>query len=192
MKKLIVAFAQNADAKRANSAQALVRRVVLPQLDLERTAMWILGTHWRAASADQRRNFIAELSTLLVHTYTIAVTQFTDAAVARIAAGASISDYMNETVSYLPMRTAASDAEVLVRTRVQIPGGSSIRIDYRMREHDGAWKMFDVYIEGISLVMTHRATFGALAKRAGMDDLIRRLSAKNQESSAQRSNSSRS
>ena len=148
-------------------ARALVREVLAPHMDLDRTSRWVLGKFWREASNDQKGRFIQEFKTLLIRTYASAVTEF------------SAVDLV-----YHPI-DPASDADDDVRIRTEIPDeGEDITIVYRMHlNHDG-WKVYDVIVNGVSLVTTYRSTFTRLVRNDGMDGLIERLAEKNRETTS--------
>jgi len=143
----------------------LVNQIVLPHFDFERMSSWVLGKNWRAASPAQRQKFVEEFRTLLVRTY-----------------AKSLASYSNQKVSYLPMRASPQDTEVKVRTEVEQPGGLPIPIDYDLYlNKDGEWKVYDVTIDGVSLVTNYRTTFATQVRQNGLDKLIATLSDRNRQ-----------
>ena len=140
----------------------LIDDIVLPHFDFVRMARWVLGKHWRKASPEQQQKFVDEFRTLLVRTY-----------------GTALLDYTELTIHYLPLRMAAGSEDVTVRTEVVKPGGLPIPISYSMFRREDGWKVYDVVIEGISLVSNYRAEFSAQISSAGMDGLIQRLVERN-------------
>ena len=84
-------------------------------------------------------------------------------------------------VEYLPDRGNPSSGNVTVRTRVKQPGGPSISIDYSLYKKGDEWKVFDVNIDGVSLVTNYRASFASEIRSKGIDGLIGRLAKKNAE-----------
>ena len=145
----------------------MVNQVVLPHFDFRRMARRVLGKNWRRATAEQRERFVAEFKRLLVRTYATAVTE-----------------YRGQTVKYLPAVKRPGRDEVTVRTEVREPGGLMIPITYTMYLKEGAWRVFDVIVDGVSLVINYRASFRSEIRRGGLDALIDRLSSKNQEPTA--------
>ena len=142
-------------------ARAVVREILTPHMDLERTARWVLGKFWRKATDDQKGRFIQEFRTLLVRTYATAVTEFSGL-----------------DLTYHPI-DAASDADD-VTVKAEVPHkGELITIAYRMHLNDDGWKVYDVTVNGVSLVTTYRSTFTRLVRNDGMDGLIERLAEKN-------------
>lgn len=147
----------------------LVDDIVLPHFDFVRMARWVLGKHWRKATPAQQQRFVDEFRTLLVRTY-----------------GTALLDYTNLTIRYLPLRMAKGSEDVTVRTEVVKPGGQPIPISYSMFRREDGWKVYDVTIDGISLVSNYRAEFSALIGSAGMDGLIQRLVERNAQGNVQR------
>lgn len=145
-----------------NRLYGLVDDIVLPHFDFERMARWVLGKYWRQASPEQQQAFVNQFRTLLVRTY-----------------GTALLDYSDQQVNFLPLRTGSDTKDVTVRTEVLKAGGPSIPINYSMILHDDGWKVYDVVIDGISLVSNYRTTFSTEIKSAGIDGLIRRLAERN-------------
>ena len=155
---------QNRDAIAADPgvARAVVRKVLTPKLDLERTSRWVLGKHWRTADDGQKARFIQEFRTLLVRTYARAVAEL---------AGVN--------VEYLPIKESGSDKDVTVQTQIPRAGDAPIGVYYRMYNGTEGWKVYDVAIDGVSLVTTYRSSFSRVVRTDGMDGLIDRLAEKN-------------
>ena len=148
----------------------LVETKVLPHFNFNRMTQLAVGRNWRQASAGQQRVLVEEFKTLLVRTYTTAFTQ-----------------YKNQTIEYRPLRMAPADTDVIVKSLIKQPAGQPIAIDYRMEKGAGGWKVYDVTIEGISLVENYRNTFNNEIQRSGVDGLIKALSDKNKALAAQAS-----
>lgn len=146
----------------------LVEAKVLPHFNFTRMTQLAVGRNWRQASAEQQRSLTEEFKTLLVRTYATAFTQ-----------------YRNQTVDYRPLRMGAADTDVVVKSLIRQPAGQPIAIDYSMEKLAGGWKVYDVKIEGISLVENYRNTFNGEIQRGGVDGLIRALSDKNKTLAAQ-------
>ena len=146
----------------------LVESKVLPHFNFERMTQLAMARNWRQATPDQQKALIEEFKTLLVRTYTSAFTQ-----------------YRNETVEYRPVRMAPTDTDVVVKSVVKRPAGHPVTIDYGMEKGAGGWKVYDVRVEGISLVENYRNTFNSEVQRGGVDGLIRTLRDKNRTLAAQ-------
>jgi len=146
----------------------LVESKVLPHFNFGRMTQLAMGRHWRQTSPEQQKVLIDEFKTLLVRTYTTAFTQ-----------------YRNQTVDYRPVRMAPTDTDVVVKSVIRQPAGQPIAIDYSMEKNASGWKVYDVRIEGISLVENYRGTFNSEVQRGGVDGLIRSLKEKNRTLAAQ-------
>ncbi len=140
----------------------LVEAKVLPHFNFAAMTQLAMGRNWRQASAEQQKRLTAEFRTLLVRTYTAALTQF-----------------RNHTVEYKPLREAAGDTEVVVYSLIKPPSGAPIALDYSMEKTDGGWKVYNMKIEGISLVENYRNTFNTEVQKNGVDGLIKALADKN-------------
>lgn len=145
----------------------LVRDVVFPRLDRERTAQWVLGANWRTATPAQREQFIAEFSDLLLRTY-----------------GTALRQYDSEKLNYLPARAPAGADRVTVRTEIIRPDGPKVSVDYLLTNRSGEWKVYDVIIENVSLVVTYRSEYAAIIKRDGMDGLLKQLADRNRSANS--------
>jgi phospholipid transport system substrate-binding protein len=122
-----------------------------------------MGRNWRAASPEQQKELSEQFKTLLIRTYSNALT-----------------NYRDNTMSYLPLRANASDTEVVVRTAVSRPGQAPIPLDYSMEKTPNGWKCYDVVVAGVSLVTNYRDEFNDIVKSSGVDGLIKTLVTKNQ------------
>ncbi len=142
----------------------IINELILPHFDFRRMSQWVLGRHWRQASEPQRVEFTKQFEQLLVRTYSDALVDFRD-----------------QSVSFLPTRER-SKTDVAVRVKVSQRGGPSVPITYRMQDNGKGWKIYDVSIDGVSLVITYRSSFTQEIKRNGLDGLIRRLETKNRAS----------
>ncbi|MPZ45068.1 MAG: hypothetical protein GEV05_17060 [Betaproteobacteria bacterium] len=140
----------------------LVDAKVLPHFNFTRMTMLAVGRPWRDATPGQREQLVKEFRTLLVRTYSTALEQ-----------------YSNQTIEVKQSVAKPGDTEVSVRTQISQPGGRPIAMDYRMERTPQGWKVFDVSIEGVSIVTTYRSSFGAEVSRGGIDGLIKTLAAQN-------------
>lgn len=147
----------------------LVDKKVLPHFNFSRMTALALGKEWRKASPQQQQQLTAEFRTLLVRTYSNALTS-----------------YKNQKVVYKPFKMAPAEVDVLVRTEVQQPGSKPVQLDYSLEKADGSWKVYDVVVAGISLVTNYRDQFNQEVRNGGIDGLIAAIAAKNKslESSA--------
>jgi len=141
---------------------ALAEQKVLPHFDFERMTRLAVGKNWAQASEAQKQSLVKEFRTLLVRTYS-----------------SSLSQYRNQTIEVKPGKTGAADKETVVRTQIVQQGGPPIPIDYSMEKKDTGWMVYDVVIDGASLVTTYRGTFNDQVQRGGIDGLIKTLQDRN-------------
>jgi phospholipid transport system substrate-binding protein len=143
---------------------ALVEEKVLPHFNFARMTALAMGPNWRKATPEQQQALIEQFRTLLVRTYSTA-----------------LSSYRNQVIDFKPMRAQATDADVVVRSEVKQPGAESVSIDYSMEKTPGGWKVYDVVVGGVSLVTTYRDTFTNEVRNNGIDGLIKALTDKNRQ-----------
>ena len=154
------------DPKVQAGDQARIREVVetklLPNFDFERLTALAMGRNWRQATPEQQKQLVEQFRTLLVRTYSGALTQYRD-----------------QTMDYKPLRADANASEVTVRTEVVRQGQAPVPIDYSMAKAASGWKVYDVIVGGVSLVTNYRDEFNEQIKSGGIDGLIKTLQAKN-------------
>lgn len=147
----------------------IVESKVLPHFNFTHMTQLAVGRSWRDCTPQQQQALTEEFKTLLVRTYTAAYRQ-----------------YRNETIEYRPLRMAPGDTDVVVKSVVKQPGRPQpIAVDYAMEKLPSGWKVYDVKIEGVSLVENYRSTFAGEIQRNGVDGLIRTLSDRNKALAAQ-------
>lgn len=142
----------------------LVQRYVVPHFDFARMTQSAMGRHWRSATEEQRVALTREFQEMLVRTYAVALL-----------------NYSGQQIEYLPLRSSAADDDVLVQTKVSDSGAPPIPIDYRLSRSVGTWKVYDVTIDGVSLVSNYRSMFAEQVQRTGVDGLIKQLSDRNRQ-----------
>ena len=145
----------------ASKIIALVDAKVMPHVNFQRMTAAAVGRNWRTATPEQQKRLQEEFKTLLVRTYAGALTQVKD-----------------QTVQLKPMRAAAEDTEVVVRTEVK-GKGEPIQLDYRLEKVDAAWKIYDVNVLGVWLVEQYRNQFAQDINSGGIDGLITKLAERN-------------
>ena len=153
---------QAGDVKRIN---ALVDGKVMPHVNFERMTSMAMGRYWRQATPEQKQRLQEEFKTLLVRTYSGALTQVKD-----------------QTVQLKPMRSRPQDTEVIVRTEVR-GSGEPIQLDYRLEKAGDAWRIYDVNVLGVWLVEQYRNSFAREIGAKGIDGLIASLAEKNKSAS---------
>jgi phospholipid transport system substrate-binding protein len=142
----------------------LAETKVLPHFNFHRMTKLALGKSWKQASPEQQKRLESEFRNLLVRTYTNA-----------LATGA----HKNVTVDVKPLRKEGSDSETTVQTQVTEAGRQPISIEYRMEKVQDGWKVYDVAVDGVSLVTNYRQSFVNEIQQSGIDGLIKSLTEKN-------------
>ena len=142
--------------------RAVVDNIVAPHFDFDRMSSWVLGKYWRKAKPDEKTRFAREFRTLLVRTYAKA-----------------LNDNYDKTIDMLPMRKKKGGKEVIVRTEVQQSAGFPIPINYKMYIKNDTWMVYDVSVDGISLVANYRTSFAKEIRKDGLPKLIDRLAKRN-------------
>lgn len=141
----------------------LVNRIMIPHFDLPLMAKRVLGKHWRRADIQQRKDFTAAFRNLLVRAY-----------------AKSLVNYSEREIRYLPVRKKADAKVVEVRSEVARPGRAPLNVVYRLRlkntEKDTAWKVFDISIDSVSLILNYRSTFSKEISKGGLPMLIEKIS----------------
>ncbi len=148
--------------------RAVANEVVLPHVDFMGFSRRVLGKYWRNATEAQQAAFAREFRELLLGTYL-----------------RSVSVYKDNRISFLPLREGKLGNRVKVKALVEQKNGPEVRVAFRVHRVDGKWLIYDVLVEGISLVATHRSTFAQEIHNNGIDSLIERLRAKNEANAEQ-------
>lgn len=145
----------------------LVESKILPLFDFGRMTQIAAARSWPLATPEQQKELTEEFKTLLVRTYSTA-----------------LSSYHEQEIVFKRLHAAAGDTEVTVKSLVRQPGTAPLSIDYDMEKTAAGWKVYDVKIDGVSLVTTYRDTFAREVRAGGMAGLIKSLSEKNRHSEA--------
>jgi phospholipid transport system substrate-binding protein len=170
--EVIEVIKQDKDIQAGNRKKIdqLVDAKVLPHFNFSRMTALAMGRNWPKANTEQQKILTNEFRTLLVHTYS-----------------GALSTYKNQLIEFKPLRAAAGDTDVTVRTQVKQPGTEPVSIDYGMEKTPNGWKVYDVVVGGVSLVTNYRETFNAEIRDAGVDGLIKSLVSKNRSLETQAS-----
>jgi phospholipid transport system substrate-binding protein len=143
---------------------ALVDAKIVPHFDLRRITQLAVGPGWRRATPEQQERLTQEFKTLLVRTYS-----------------GALASYGDQAVEFRPLRAAAGDTEVTVKSLIRQSGTEPIAVEYDLARVGAQWKIFDVRISGISLVATYRSSFAEEVRNHGIDGLIGLLERKNRQ-----------
>jgi phospholipid transport system substrate-binding protein len=142
----------------------LVETKILPYVDFQRMTSLAAGRYWREASPEQQKQLSTEFRSLLIYTYSGALSQV-----------------KNETVEFKPLRADPADTEVEVRSVVNVARGEPVTLNYRVAKSATGWKIYDINVLGAWLVETYKGTFQSEITKGGIDGLIKALSDKNQK-----------
>jgi len=166
--EILTIVRQDKDLQSGNQQKVvqLAEQKVLPYFDFERMTRLAVGRSWQQANPQQRQALVSAFRTMLVRTYS-----------------SSLSQYRNQTIEVKPLKMAPSDTDVTVRTAVIQQGGPPIPIDYAMEKKDNTWKVYDVTVDGASLVTTYRGSFDDQIQKGGIDGLVKTLQERNQSGS---------
>jgi len=143
-------------------ALKLAEEKILPHVDFAEATRLAVGRAWSQATPEQKKKLTDEFRRMLVRTYSSA-----------------IGTYEGQTMKVLPVRMKPDDTDVTVQNQFIRPGAQPVKIDYSMKKAEKGWKIYDIVVEGISLVLTYRSEFDAVVKQDGIDGLIKRLAQKN-------------
>jgi len=166
--EVVAVLKQDKDIQAGNpkKIEELIEAKVLPHFNFTRMTRIAMARNWRLATPEQQKELTGEFKTLLVRTYSTA-----------------LSNYRDQVIDYKPLRAKPEDVEVTVRSEVKQSGSSQpVAIDYEMEKTPNGWKVYDVKVGGVSLVTTYRDTFTSEVKERGVDGLIKSLAAKNRQS----------
>lgn len=150
----------------ANPARVydFVQEYLLPYFDFEYSSRLVLGRNWRSASEDEQSRFQSAFQRTLIRSY-----------------GSAMLKYSDQEIVFLPYREDPASDNATVKTEIDIGGGGKpVAVDYNLRRVNGEWKVYDVIIDGISVVVNYRGTFGAEIKRlGGLMPLIEKMEERN-------------
>jgi phospholipid transport system substrate-binding protein len=142
-----------------------VNGVINPHTDFDKIAPLVLGKHWKTATPVEQDRFTHEFQTLLIRTYSRAFVEYSD-----------------WTIRYLPLEMPNGATKVIVKTEVLQPGQNTVAVNYRMYLIKGEWKVYDIMIDGVSLVTNYRSTFNEDIQRKGsLSAVIDALAKRNAE-----------
>jgi phospholipid transport system substrate-binding protein len=142
-----------------NKLYEMVNSLILPHADFEEMSRWVVGKKaWVAADAAAQKAFVSELKTLVIRSYARSLVNYTD-----------------QTIEFLPMRNPAGE-----KVRIQVPsvirnGGQTLKLDYRLLKAAGDWRVYDIVIEGVSLMQGYRAQFADDVRRNGVEGALSKL-----------------
>ena len=145
-----------------NIVYQIVDNYILPHLDDVTLAKLALGKGWKKADNEQKIEFVDQFRTLLVRTYSKSLQEFSD-----------------QTINFFEPKMKAGATKVTVKSEVLQSGGPSIPVAYRLRLKGDEWKVYDIKIDGVSLVTNYRGTFKQEMRKGGMKAVLKMLQEKN-------------
>jgi phospholipid transport system substrate-binding protein len=153
---------------------ALVDNSLGPYVDFPMVSQFVLGKHWRTASEAQRARFITEFHTMLVRFYTSAFVNDPKKVEEVLANSATL-------ISFAPATMNPDGVRATVDAQVHLPDGRTVPVGFSMHNRTGTWKVYDVQVEGISMVTNYRTSFAGEIEKEGLDNFLDRLAARNRE-----------
>lgn len=143
---------------------ALVAEMIFPYFDFNIMSQWVLGPAWKTADEATRKAFVEQFRKLLVRTYATALLEYSD-----------------ETMEYPPVEPSRNPKTATVKQNIVQSVGKVLPVVYRLHEENGKWQVFDVEVDGISLVKTFKSSFSQILNEGGVDELLKNLKAKNRD-----------
>jgi phospholipid transport system substrate-binding protein len=167
--EVIAIIRQDKDIQAGNPAKVaeVVETKILPLFDFTRMTQLAVARNWRVATPEQQKALTAEFKTVLVRTYSTA-----------------LSNYRDQAIEFKALRATPGDTEVTVKSVVKQAGADSLTMDYTMEKIAAGWKVFDIKVDGISLITTYRESFADKVRISGVDGLIKSLADKNRQRDA--------
>ena len=150
---------QSGDLKRILE---VAENLVAPYFNFQRMTRLAMGPNWKSATPPQQEDLVREFRSLLLRTYAVA-----------------LKEYRNQVIDVRPVKLAAGQSDVQVKTVVAQPGAQAIPIDYDMEHVDRGWRVYDVTVGGVSLVINFRSSFDGEVRKSGVDGLIKSLAERN-------------
>jgi phospholipid transport system substrate-binding protein len=145
--------------------ESLIEAKVVPVFDFSLMTQFAMGRNWRQTSTEQQRRLTAEFKALLMRTYS-----------------GMIASYRDHEITYRPLRFVPGDTDAIVQSEARRPGSKLLKVDYTLTRTALGWRVYDVKLDGISVVTAYREGFAARIRESGVDGLIRNLADKNRQS----------
>lgn len=143
----------------------LVSELIFPHFDFGVMSQFVLGEEWKSADEARRADFVEQFRKLLVRTY-----------------AAALLEYSAQTIAYPDPGPAPKNPKTaVVKQDITQPSGANLPVVYRLHSKSDGWKVYDVSVDGVSLVKTYRSSFADILRQGGLDQLIATLHSKNEE-----------
>ena len=162
--EVLTIIKQDKEIQSGNKAKILnlVKSKILPHFNFTRMTRLAMGKNWRKASPQQKKELEKEFRTLLVRTYYKALAVYSD-----------------HTIKVSPLKNMAGKTDTTVKTEIIQSHGQPVSIDYSMEKINSAWKVYDITVAGISLVINYRGSFNSKIRSGGVEGLLKALNKKN-------------
>ena len=162
--EVIDLIAKDKEIKAGSRAKLIqvIEAKVLPHFNFASMTALAMGQGWNRATPEQKKRLIEEFKTLLVRTY-----------------ASALSAYSEQKFDFRPLRAKPTDTDVTVQVRVLQAGMQPVPIDYSMEKTAANWKVYDVMVGGVSLVVNYRTEFNNAVRNSGIEGLIKELNTKN-------------
>jgi phospholipid transport system substrate-binding protein len=169
--ELLVRLRDNSDAIRKDKSIAyrISDELIVPLIDFPRVTRLVIGKYWRDATEAQREELIKQIRDLLVRSYVTAMSSYIDDLVSE-----------KNMIDFMPSNYQPGDRKASVRANIALGGRAPAEVQYQLYYVD-QWKIYDIRIEGISLALTYRTSFGEQINREGLDNLIAQLTERNRK-----------
>ena len=157
---------RNEIRRKPSKIYALVDHIILPHVDFSEMGRWVIGRNaWMVAEAEARNAFIHEFKTLGVRSYARSLLEYTD-----------------QEIEFLPMREAVgSQKRIQVQSLIKERGKSPIHMNYNLIHEGNRWMVYDIIIEGVSLMQGYRAQFADDVRIGGITQVIETMRKRNLE-----------
>lgn len=149
--------------------EELIEKILLPHIDFITASKWVLGQHWDGASKEQKLEFIRSFRTLLLRFYSSALTEYLN----------SHEEKLDMSLMTFQEPGNIENGQVTVRSEVKPKTGKPVPISYQMHKTSKGWKVYDVSVEGVSVITTYKTSFGTEIQQKGLDALIASLKERN-------------
>lgn len=149
--------------KNATKRRQSLKKTISVIFDYSEMAKRSLGKHWRDRKPEEKKHFAELFATLLENSY-----------------AGKIESYNNEKIVYIKETLEDADHAV-VKSKVVTAARDEFTLDYHLLKENGKWMVYDVIIEGVSLVSNYRSQFNKIITSSGYDTLVKKLQTKNEE-----------